>query len=110
MQTENSLSSYEEYTKNTYTAARARRNSIQIKEAGRQAGQPRLIASSPLQCHGPEGPLRREQANYIFAAAGFAAFLCAATGLLRGCAFTMVSSTGVVPCTSAAKFAPAGTR
>ena len=44
------------------------------------------------------------------AAAPYCAFGCLSGSALRTCAFTAVSSTAVVPVTSEAKLAPAGTR
>ena len=65
-------------------------------------------ADEPIHCWSrPHGLLRRFLTGYM--AAFLAAFLGAGTAL-RACGFTPLSSTGVVPCTSFSKVAPAGTR
>ena len=51
----------------------------------------------------------REPRAYCFGALAFLVGCLSGSGL-RTCGFTAVSSTAVVPVTSALKFAPAGTR
>ncbi len=89
------------------------------EEADRFPGRPQTIAGGVFEPYGAKPPITRGRLGgpihflcrpvYCMAMAAFLWAWRIARGL-RGCAFTAVSSTGVVPCTSAAKFAPAGTR